>query len=443
MSNSGASVLILDDDHIFARTAADLVTSRGMRPLIAHSIAESSRITGERHVDLMLLDLSLPDGTAFDFLDTLDVTQHGQIALITGSPSVETAARAVSSPIIDYLIKPVKIERLEALLDRAAERAALRGNGRASLGGMIGHSPEMVALADAIERVAVTEASVLVSGESGTGKEVVAQALHERSGRPGRFVAVNCGAIASELLASQLFGHEKGSFTGAHSRHIGFIEQADRGTLFLDEITEMPLAMQVYLLRVLETGKFTRVGGLSEIAADARIVAATNRDPLKAVQNGHLREDLYYRLADVQLQIPPLRKRGRDIVLLAEHFLQRLNQRYQRNKRLAPGADRSLMGHGWPGNVRELRSAIQRAYLLSPGDLIQVRPDPSMASAIEESETTILFSVGMTYAEIEENVLRKTLAYHNNDKSATARTLGVSVRTIHNQLARYRIRDRK
>lgn len=443
MAHTGASVLILDDDHIFARLAADLVASRGMKPLIAHSISESTRITSERSVDLMLLDLSLPDGTAFDLLDRVDITQHGHIALITGRPSIETAARAVSSPIIEYLIKPVAIDRLEALLDRAAERANLRSGGPSTLGGLIGVSPEMTALGDAIKRVAVTDASVLVSGESGTGKEVVAQALHESSGRPGAFVAVNCGAIAPELLASQLFGHEKGSFTGAHTRHMGFIEQADHGTLFLDEITEMPLAMQVYLLRVLETGKFTRVGALGETAVDVRIVAATNRDPMIAVQNGHLREDLYYRLADVQLQLPPLRKRGRDVVLLAEHFLGRLNERYQGQKRLAPNTERALMSHGWPGNVRELRSAVQRAYLMSIGDLIQVKPDTSMASVIEESETSVVFSIGMTYAEIEERVLRKTLAYLNNDKSATARTLGVSVRTIHNQLARYRIRAEK
>lgn len=219
---------------------------------------------------------------------------------------------------------------------------------------------------------------------------------------------------------------------------IGFIEQADKGTLFLDEITEMPMSLQVYLLRVLETNRFSRVGGLGDIHADVRIIAATNRDPLLAVRSGHLREDLYYRLADIVLPLPPLRKRGRDVVILAQHFLDKLNERYQSNKRLAPNTERLLMSHTWPGNVRELRSAVQRAYLMSQGAIIQVVPDTTRGVTIEESDTAIAFTVGTTFAEMEEQALRKTLAYCNNDKSATARALGVSVRTVHNHLARMR-----
>jgi len=440
MESNAATVLILDDDRSFARTAADLITARGMRPLIAHSIAESDGLLDGCDVDLMLLDHSLPDGTAFDFLDGVDVTRHGDVALVTGCPDIESAARAVASPIIDYVIKPLSPNRLETLLSRAAERAAFRRPPRRGFERMIGASPCIRELCGNIERIARTDASVLVYGESGTGKEVVAQTLHEHSGRPGAFVAVNCGAIAPELLASQLFGHEKGSFTGAHQRHVGFLEQADRGTLFLDEITEMPLPLQVYLLRVLETGRFCRVGGLGEIHTDARIVAATNREPLHAVQSGNLREDLYYRLADVQLHLPPLRKRDRDAVLLANHFLEKLNERYGGNKRLAPNAARALAEHSWPGNVRELRSAVQRSYLMTQGDVLSIPPSQTMAKVLEDSETTITFSVGMTFAEMEEQALRKTLAYHNNDKSATARALGVSVRTIHNHLGRLRRR---
>lgn len=438
MSNPNASVLILDDDREFAQAAADLVSLGGMRPLLAHSIAESRQFAETRDIDLMLVDLSLPDGTAFDFLDGIDVTQHGQIALVTGTPSIESAARAVTQPFIDYLIKPLIPQRLEALFERARHRAAARLSRQSVECGLIGASAEMRTVIDAIGNIARTDASVLVAGESGTGKEVVANAIHQRSGRPGKFVAVNCGAIAPELLASQLFGHERGSFTGANNRHLGFVEQADKGTLFLDEITEMPLPLQVYLLRVLETGRFVRVGGLGEIEADVRIVAATNRNPIAAVQNGHLREDLYYRLADVQLDIPPLRSRGKDAVLLAEHFLGKLNERYSHRKRLAPGVERLLVNHPWPGNVRELRSAVQRAYLLTDGDLIQVKPTVVPPAALDETDTSVMFSVGMSYADIETKVLLKTLAFHNNDKSATARTLGVSVRTIHNQLARLR-----
>lgn len=438
MSPSQAKVLITDDDKIFARAAADLISLRGMRPIISHSVSESRRLLAEQSMDLILLDHSLPDGTAFDVIDGLDVTQHGQIALVTGSPDIETAARAVSSPIIDYVIKPIHPDRLDALLNMAADRAALHTTDAKRSTRLIGVSPQIEELHRCMARIAPTNASILISGESGTGKEVVAQALHDLSGFPGAFVAVNCGAIASELLASQLFGHERGSFTGAHQRHIGFIEQADKGTLFLDEITEMPMSLQVYLLRVLETGRFLRVGGLGDIQADVRIVAATNRDPLLAVRSGHLREDLYYRLADITLQLPPLRKRGRDVVLLAQYFLDNLNERYQSNKRLAPNADRILMAHTWPGNVRELRSAVQRAYLMSQGDVIRIVPDTTRGSTLEESDTAIAFSVGTTFAEMEEQALRKTLAYCNNDKSAAARALGVSVRTIHNHLARMR-----
>ncbi len=438
MDHSQAKVLIADDDKIFARAAADLITLRGMRPIISHSVSESRPLLAEHSMDLILLDHSLPDGTAFDVIDGLDVTQHGQIALVTGSPNVETAARAVASPFIDYVIKPIHPDRLESLLNTAADRAALRMRGPGRTTRLVGVSPQIEELYACMERVAPTNASILISGESGTGKEVVAQALHDLSGLPGAFVAVNCGAIAPELLASQLFGHERGSFTGAHQRHVGFIEQADKGTLFLDEITEMPMPLQVYLLRVLETGQFSRVGGLGDIQADTRIVAATNRDPLLAVRSGHLREDLYYRLADITLPLPPLRKRGRDIVLLAQHFLEKLNERYQSRKRLASNSERLLMAHSWPGNVRELRSAVQRAYLMSAGDTIQIAPDATRGALLEESETAISFSVGTTFAEMEEQALRKTLAYCNNDKSATARALGISVRTVHNHLARIR-----
>lgn len=438
MSPSQAKVLITDDDKIFARAAADLISLRGMRPIISHSVSESKPLLAEQSMDLILLDHSLPDGTAFDVIDGLDVTQHGHIALITGSPDIETAARAVSSPIIDYVIKPIHPDRLDALLNMAADRAALRTTDAKRSTRMIGISPQIEELHECMARIAPTNASILISGESGTGKEVVAQALHDLSGFPGAFIAVNCGAIASELLASQLFGHERGSFTGAHQRHIGFIEQADKGTLFLDEITEMPMSLQVYLLRVLETGRFSRVGGLGDIQADVRIVAATNRDPLLAVRSGHLREDLYYRLADITLPLPPLRKRGRDVVLLAQYFLDKLNERYRSNKRLAPNAERILMAHTWPGNVRELRSAVQRAYLMSQGDAIRIVPDTTRGSTLEESDTAIAFSVGTTFAEMEEQALKKTLAYCNNDKSAAARALGISVRTIHNHLARMR-----
>ena len=305
--------------------------------------------------------------------------------------------------------------------------------------GMVGRCAAIRGLQEDLARVATTPASVLVAGESGTGKELVAHAVHVLSGRQGEFVAVNCGAIAPDLLASHLFGHERGSFTGAAARHAGFFEQAHRGTLFLDEITEMPAALQVYLLRALETGTITRVGGTGSVALDTRIVAATNRDPAEAIDDGLLREDLFYRLAEFIVELPPLRGRGDDAVLLAQHFLDALNEEYGSRKRLDPDATAEILRYDWPGNIRELRSVVQRAFILSDGDVVSIRDAGRHAlrrRAADQDASTVVFNVGMTYAEVQQEMLRKTLAYFDNDKTRTARTLGVSVRTIHNQLAR-------
>ncbi|MGQ4659940.1 sigma 54-interacting transcriptional regulator [Lysobacter sp. F6437] len=306
---------------------------------------------------------------------------------------------------------------------------------------MIGECDALRGVQDDLAKIAPTRASVLVTGESGTGKELVARALHRQSGRNGPFVAVNCGAIAPELLASHLFGHERGSFTGAASRHVGLFEQAHGGTLFLDEVAEMPAPLQVYLLRVLETGRLTRVGGTESIAFDARVIAATNRDPMVAIDEGRLREDLFYRLADFIVVLPPLRARGGDRLLLARHFVDRFNVEHGSRKRLAPDAPHVLHGYDWPGNVRELRSAVQRACILSDGDLVELREPARHATAGNAETGSVNFRVGMSYAEVEREMLLKTLARYDNDKTRTARALGVSVRTIHNQLGRVPARE--
>ena len=435
MRESQPTLLIVDDDREFANAAADYARARGFIPYQAHSLAQSRQYAHLPSLDLLLLDLTLPDGSGFDLLQELDLPEHGRVAIVTGQPSVESAARAVSLPVADYLIKPLKPEQFDSLLDTAAARAR---PARADCAGMVGECVAMRRVIRDIGRVARSTATVLIVGESGTGKELVARALHEQSGRRGPFVAVNCGAIAPDLLASHLFGHERGAFTGASNRHIGYFEQANQGTLFLDEITEMPAQLQTYLLRVLETNVITRVGGTEAIATDVRVVAATNRDPLRAVEDGTLREDLFYRLADFTLELPPLRARGHDILLLARLFLDRLNQHYNTRKRFAAGTERVLLQHTWPGNVRELRSAVQRAYLTCDGDEIAVQPGYRKLAPVHHDATTITFHVGMTYAEVEREMLLKTLEHFGNDRTRTAEALGVSVRTIHNQLARLR-----
>ncbi len=435
-----ATVLILDDDCAFARSAAEIALQEGFRIHIAHSLRQAREHLSQTRMDLMLLDLSLPDGSGMDLLEDIDLAEHGQVVLVTGQPSIETAMRAVSAPVVEYLVKPLCAGQLRELMRRTIHRqwtpSAEDAAEQSALKGLVGRSRVMQDVVETIMRIGPSDASVLISGESGTGKEIVARALHETSGRHGGFVAINCGAVPSELLASQLFGHEKGSFTGAHARHVGVFEQASHGTLLLDEIAEMPIPLQVYLLRVLESGAITRVGGHESVATPVRVIAATNRDPLTAVASGHLREDLYYRLADIPLQLAPLRERGDDVILLANTFIERLNSHYGRRKVLAPGSESGLLRHPWPGNVRELRSAVQRAYLLGPGETVRIRPTPTRPVASKEDATSIVFSVGMTLAEIERRALLKTLAHFDNDKTATARALGVSVRTIHNQLAR-------
>ncbi|GAB6196254.1 sigma-54-dependent transcriptional regulator [Lysobacter xanthus] len=435
MTESHPSVLIVDDDVTFASAAADFARAHGFEATVAHSLEESRRAMGRGMSDLTMLDVSLPDGTAFDLLDELDAGQHSRIALMTGETSVETAARAVRLPVLDYLLKPLCPQHFGSLLQQASSRSSALTAGR-SPGGIVGDCEAIRSLSASLERVAPARVSVLITGESGTGKELVARSVHDRSGRRGAFVAVNCGAIAPDLLASHLFGHERGSFTGAQQRHVGYFEQAHRGTLFLDEITEMPTPLQVYLLRVLETGEVTRVGGTDSIPVDVRIVAATNRDPVQAIEQGVLREDLYYRLADFIVALPPLRARGDDVVLLAHVFVERLNAEHGVEKRLAPDAARMLGRHGWPGNIRELRSVVQRAYLMSDGPLVRIPPLGRRATPLHQDETSIVFHVGMSYADVEREMLTKTLANVDGDKTEAARILGVSVRTIHNQLAR-------
>lgn len=435
MTDAMPSVLIVDDDVDFAHAAADFARSRGFRTTLAHSLQQSRKLIDHEPADLTLLDLELPDGSGFELLDELDLANHGgRVAIVTGTPSIESARRAVSLPVVDYLIKPLCPVQFDALLNDTRRRAPKPRP--SAFGGLIGECEAMRAVVRDLCKVAPTPAAVLICGESGTGKELIARAIHEQSGRRGKFVAVNCGAIAPDLLASHLFGHERGSFTGAQNRHVGFFEQANHGTLFLDEITEMSPALQVYLLRALETGTITRVGGLDAIETDARIVAATNRDPQAAIESGRLREDLYYRLADFIVSMPPLRARGDDVLLLAQVFVDRLNAQYGQRKRLSPESQRVLLQHSWPGNVRELRSAVQRAFVLSEGDLVRLSMPTRRATPVHQDDTTVTFTVGMTYAEVEREMLIKTLARLGHDKTQTARALGVSVRTIHNQLAR-------
>ena len=303
----------------------------------------------------------------------------------------------------------------------------------------MGRCEAMQKLAQQIEKVAGTEASVLVVGESGSGKELVARAIHTCSGRKDQpFVPVNCGAIPATLIEAELFGHEKGSFTGAVAQNIGYFEHASGGTLFLDEVTEMPLDMQVQLLRVLETGTFHRVGGLVPVKVNVRIVAATNRDPYATVEEGRFREDLLYRLAVVPLRVPPLRERPDDIPYLARRFLDHFNAAEGTTKTFSKRALDALCNYDWPGNVRELKNTIHRAYIMADS----VLEIPSLTAArktpqAEVSQGCLQMQVGTSLLQAQRALILATLAHHQGDKRRTARTLGISLKTLYNRLGSY------
>ena len=302
-----------------------------------------------------------------------------------------------------------------------------------------GTSPVMERLYQQVERVAATEATVLLVGESGTGKEVIAHAIHQGSARnDAAFIAVNCGAIPAHLIEAALFGHEKGSFTGAMRQHVGYFEHASGGTLFLDEITEMPLDMQVKLLRVLESGSFMRIGGDEEVRVDVRMIAATNRDLETAVRQGNLREDLMYRLAVFPVRIPPLRERGTDIDLLAHHFLQLLNEKSNTRKNFSRASLDVIRSYSWPGNVRELKNVVQRAFILG-SDTLNIEECISDLSVKKPTvhEGYLNFFVGTPLADAQKETILATLKHYSGNKRLTAEALGISLKTLYNRLKEY------
>ncbi len=303
----------------------------------------------------------------------------------------------------------------------------------------LGHSPAAHELGRAIVKAAPTDASVLLVGESGTGKEVVARAIHERSNRKDApFVAVNCGAITPSLAESELFGHEKGSFTGASMTTAGCFERSHLGTLFLDEVTEMPLSMQVQLLRVLENGTYHRVGGTEELKVDVRIIAATNRDPKEAVESGRFRSDLLYRLAVFPIRVPPLRERKADISYLAQRFLDELNEQENTKKRFAPQSIARLESSSWPGNVRELKNTVTRAFILSEDEVDIAAPGAPAISAPEVQQGVLKIAVGTPLTEAQRAIIMATLDHFSGDKRRTALALGISPKTLYNRLEEFR-----
>jgi DNA-binding NtrC family response regulator len=447
-------VLIVEDDPTTRLGLTELVRTWGFSTEGAADGQEAlQRITAFRP-SIIISDLVMPRMGGLELLHSVkeeagDVT----IVILTAQGTVETAVEAIKEGAYDYLTKPIEPQRLKILLDKIVERQEtirevkvlrrqLRDSG--SFGRMIGASPQMRKVYQIIEQAAPTAASVLIWGESGTGKELVAQTVHQLSPRAqAPFVPINCAAIPETLLESEIFGHERGAFTGALDRREGCFELADRGTLFLDEVAEMTPATQVKLLRVLQERTFRRLGGRTEQTVDVRVIAATNSTPLEAVKNNRLREDLYYRLNVFAVELPPLRQRKDDLPLLIQAFLAEFNTRNNKSvSAVDPAAMRILEQYNWPGNVRELRNVIERAVILSSGEFIEPKHLPPLAStAAAASAPAISLEPGVTVEEAERRLILLTLEHTRDNKTRAAEILGISLKTLHNKLNRLRGRS--
>jgi DNA-binding NtrC family response regulator len=402
---------------------------------------------------VVLSDLVMPKMDGLELLRALKTdVPFASVILLTGQGSIDTAVTAMREGAYDYLTKPVDVARLRLLIPKAAERGeALREvallRRRLSqvwgMGRLVGTSAGMQEVYRLIEVAAPTTAPVLISGESGTGKELVARTLHDLSPRAkGPFVAVNCAAIPETLLESEIFGHEKGAFTGALERRPGCFELAHEGTIFLDEIAEMNPGTQAKFLRILQDGTVRRLGGRTEIKVDVRVLAATNKDPVKAIQEGSFREDLYYRLNVVSLVMPPLRDRRDDIPALVQAFMEEFNARYDKHIRaLDESVLSGLVAQSWPGNVRELRNTLERAIIVCENDTIlpkHIPPSPSLRVADPgDGPDSVSFRVGTSLEDAEKALILKTLAANGNNKTRAADVLGISLKTLHNKLKSY------
>ncbi len=449
--------LIVEDDAGTREALAELANLGGFEVFAAETLAEARERLAESPPDVVLTDLGLPDGSGLELLSADREGSRPEIVLITGNATVDSAVEALRHGALDYLTKPVDVARLRSVLANVSRtlalrreiadlRGELRGLGR--FGKLVGGSPAMQRVYDLIAKVAPTSAAVLVTGESGTGKELVAETVHALSPRrAGPFVPVNCAAVPETLIESALFGHERGSFTGASQQHRGYFERASGGTLFLDEITEMPAALQARLLRVLETGAVARIGSERTVEVDVRVVAATNRAPETAIREGRLREDLYYRLNVFPISLPPLREREGDVEALAEYFLAGLNREAGTDRRFSARARERLRRHGWPGNVRELKNAVQRAFIMAesevemdPGEGAEGPRSPA-AGAAPGGPGPEGIQVGMALAEVERRMILATLERCGGDKKRTAETLGISLKTLYNRLNVYAAAD--
>ena len=453
MMTRTTKILVVDDEPAMREVLKARLEDWHFDVIVASGGQEALQVMRSSSPDIVLTDVVLLDMSGHELLDLLKPESDDLpviTILMTAYGTIATAVDAMKRGAWDFLAKPIDYPKLKSALEAAEHELDLRSATRrvqaeqaeTGLGALVGHSRAMRQLYELIATVAPTNASVLTVGESGTGKEFVARTIHELSRvRHGPFIAINAAAIPESLAESELFGHERGAFTGAVNSRPGCFELADKGTLFLDEISEMPMALQPKLLRVLEDDAVRRIGSRREVPFTVRVIAATNRDPADAVAQGLLREDLYYRLNVFTVSLPPLRERTEDIPRLAQHFIRQFNEKHRAAvDGLAPAALERLQGHRWPGNVRELRNAIERALVMAKSGHIRLDHLPATVRLDEAAPgTPLVLPAGVTAAEAERRVILETLKRHGNNKTRAARELGLDVKTLRNKLKSYQL----
>ncbi|MHC4550816.1 MAG: sigma-54-dependent transcriptional regulator [Planctomycetota bacterium] len=465
MTTSKETILIVDDDRTQADTLARVLKLEGYRTCVAESGQEALGAVAQGDVDLVLTDLKMPGMDGLDLFRRVQADRPDlPVMIVTAHGTIETAIEAVRNGVVDFVQKPVYAEEIIHRFEKVFRERALRSENaelkkrllhRDRGDAMLGTSPPMQDLREQIARVARTEAAVLILGESGAGKELAADAIHYASERSqGPLVKLNCAAIPENLLEDELFGHERGAYTGADQRRTGRFEQAHGGTLFLDEIGELPLGLQVKLLRLLQEHTFERLGGSESIRADVRVICATNQDLEAGVREGRFREDLYYRINVVPLRLPPLRERGEDILVLARHFAREAGLRNARPiETISPMAAEALRQHTWPGNVRELRNVIERAVIMGRGATLEAA-DLTIGSAVvpgdrggddENGEGRLverLMTSELAFEEFEREVLVRALRRTHGNQSRAARLLGMTRRTLQYRIDKFKIDTR-
>ena len=446
-------ILVVDDDAGIRESLEVLLGSWGFEVLQASDAMKATDLVERHDPDIVITDVVMPEISGLELLRKLKAgNPHRPVLLFTAQGSIDMAVEAMKQGARDFLTKPITdLPKLKALLDdaeqeielrRKAKRLSSKTQGDSGLTDFIGVSKSMREVFDLINNVAGRDVCVMITGESGTGKEVVARSIHRLSRRDTKpFIPLNLAAIPETLMESELFGHERGAFTGAVVMRQGCFEQANAGTLFLDEIAEMPLSLQPKLLRVLSDGRVRRLGGSHEFEFDVRVIAATNRDPMRAIEEGRLRDDLYYRLNVVPIALPPLRERQEDIPLLVQFFISEFNRKHQIGiEGITDDGSELLRNYPWPGNVRELRNVIERAVVLTKGEWIEEGNLPPYIRNSTLTPDKLTFSIGATtVAEAERELIVKTLERAGNNKAEAARQLGVDVKTIYNKLRSYNI----